>query len=109
MGPKDIVDALKYTRELPYIKNTYDGLINANQMLEGKKRRYRGELFDLKNEISKTKNSLRYYQSSLEEKRNKIASMDKKIVQLNGVIERIQNNNEEYQKIEQKVNKYFNR
>jgi hypothetical protein len=40
----------------------------------------------------------------LKDKRNKIAAMDKKLVQLNGLIERIQNNNEEYQKIEQKVN-----
>jgi chromosome segregation ATPase len=104
MGPKDIVDALKYTRELPYIKNKYLGLIDANQTLEDKKKSSRAELFALKNEISESKNSLRYYKSSLKDKKNKIAAMDKKIVQLNGLIDRIQNNNEEPQKIEQKVN-----
>jgi hypothetical protein len=69
MGPKDMVNALKYTRELPYIENTYDGLINANQILENKKKTSRGELFDLKNKTSKLKNSLRYYQSSLNDKK----------------------------------------
>jgi hypothetical protein len=102
MGTKDMVSALKYTRELPYIENTYQGLINANQILEDKKKRSRGELFTLKNEIFKSKNSLRYYQSCLKGKTNKIAAMDKKILQLNAAIEHIQNNNEEYQKIEQK-------
>jgi hypothetical protein len=48
------------------------------------------------------KNSLRYYQSSLKDKNNKIAAMNKKIVQLNGLIEHIKNDKEEYQKIEQK-------
>ena len=58
MGPKDIVNALKYTRELPYIENIYDGLLNANQILEDKKKSSRGELFAIVNEVSKTKNSL---------------------------------------------------
>src|SRR5919198_2827324 len=53
MGTKDIMNALKYTRELPYIEKTYDGLIYANQMLEGKKKRSRGELFTWKNERTK--------------------------------------------------------
>jgi hypothetical protein len=67
-----------------------------------KKKNSKEELFAIVDKISKTKNCLRYYQSSLKDKRNKIAAMDKKIVQLNGLS--IQNNNEEYQKIEQKVN-----
>jgi hypothetical protein len=102
METKDIVNALKYTRELPYIESTYDGLINANQILEDKKKNSRGELLALKNEILKSKNSLRYYQSSLKDKRKKIAAMDKKIVQLNAVIDRTQNDNEEHQKMEEK-------
>ena len=38
-----------------YSQCTYDGLINANQILEDKKKSSRGELFDLKNEITKSK------------------------------------------------------
>jgi hypothetical protein len=86
MGPEDIVNALKYTHELPYIENTYDGLINANQILEDKKKSSRGELFALKNEISKSKNSLQYYRSVLKDKRRKIVNMDKKAAAINNTI-----------------------
>jgi hypothetical protein len=75
---KDIVNALKYTRELPYIENKYHVLLSQIETLEDKKRISKSELFAVVNEIIKSKDSLRYYQSSLKDKRNKIAAMDKK-------------------------------
>jgi transcriptional regulator with XRE-family HTH domain len=102
MTQKDIVNALKYANQLPSLENEFQILVNQIRTLKEKKKLSKSELFTLVNEISKTKNSLRYYQSSLKDKNNKIAAMDKKIVQLNAVIERIQNDNEEHQKMEQK-------
>jgi hypothetical protein len=98
MTQKDIVNALKYANQLPSLENEFQILVNQIRTLEEKKRISRAELFAVVNEISKTKGSLRYYKLALKAKRKIIVDMDKKIVQLNGLIERIQNNNEEYHK-----------
>jgi hypothetical protein len=73
MTQKDIVDALKYANQLPFLENEFQILVNQIQTLQEKKRLSKSELFSLVNEISKSKNSLRYYQSSLKDKTNKIA------------------------------------
>src|SRR6266487_1185364 len=89
MGEQDIVDALKFGKELPYLKDQFQLIVEEIDSLEYKRNGLRTVLSALQNQISTTKDSLKIYQSAIDEKIQSIAEAHKKLAQL----ENIKNNN----------------
>ena len=108
MTEKDVVDALKFGKELPHLKDQFQLVVEEINSLEYKKNGLRTVLSALQNQISKTRESLKIYQSAVDDKIQNIAESHKKLAQL----ESIKNNNKNYQKIqsiaEQKANDILN-
>jgi transposase len=104
MSEQDVVDALKFGKELPQLKDQFQLLIEEIDNLEYKKNNSKTVLSALQNQISAAKNSLKIYESALDDKIQDMADMHKKLDQL----ENIKNNSKDYQQIEklaeQKVN-----
>jgi DNA repair exonuclease SbcCD ATPase subunit len=96
MGEQDVVDALKFGKELPQLKDQFQILVEEINSLEDKRNSQRAVLYTLQNQISITKDSLKLYQSAVDEKIQSIAEANKKLEQ----IENIKNNSKNYQKIE---------
>jgi hypothetical protein len=107
MGEQDVVDALKFGKELPQLKDQFQILVEEIDSLEYKKNGLRTVLSALQNQISTAKDSLKIYQSAIDDKIQDIAEAHKKLAQL----ENIKNNNKDYQEIEniaeQKANDIF--
>jgi hypothetical protein len=105
---KDIVNAIKYANDLPYLENKVQQILYDVDALERKINDFRIALSALQNQISAAKDSLKYCQSALDDKIQYITAMHKKLEQL----ENIKNNNKDYQKIErvaeQKANDILN-
>jgi len=80
------VDALKFGKELPQLKDQFQLLIEEIQRLEYRRNSLRTALSALQNQISTTKNSLKLYQPALDEAHKKLAQLEK-----------IKNNNKNYQ------------
>ena len=62
MSEQDVVDALKFGKQLPYLKDQFQILVEEINSLEYKRNGLRAALSVLQNQISTTKNSLRVYQ-----------------------------------------------
>jgi len=108
MSEHYLVDALKFGKELPYLKEQFLLLVDEINSLEYKKNNFKAVLSALQNQISTARDSLKIYQSALDEKIQNIDEAHKKLAQL----ESIKNNNKNYQKIqsiaEQKANDILN-
>jgi hypothetical protein len=108
MSEQDVVDALKFGKELPQLKDQFLLLVEEIDNLEYKKNNSKTVLSALQNQISTTKDSLKIYQSAVDEKIQNIAEAHKKLAQL----ENIKSNSKNYQKIEriaeQKANDILN-
>jgi hypothetical protein len=108
MSEKDVVDALKFGKELPHLKDQFQLLVEEINNLEYKRNGLRTALSALQNQISAAKDSLKFFQSILDQKIQTMAETDKKLARL----ENIKNNNKDYQKIEsiaeQKANEILN-
>jgi hypothetical protein len=108
MGEKDVVDALKFGKELPNLKDQFQLLVEEINNLEYKRNGLKTVLSALQNQISAARDSLKLYQSTLDDKIQHISHMHKKLAQL----ENIKNNNKDYQMIErvaeQKANDILN-
>jgi hypothetical protein len=97
MSEQNVVDALKFGKELPHLKDQFQLLVEEINNLEYKRNGLRTVLSALQNQISAAKDSLKFFQSILDQKIQTMAETDKKLAQL----ENIKNNDKDYQKIEQ--------
>jgi hypothetical protein len=108
MSEQNVVDALKFGKELPHLKDQFQLLVEEINNLEYKRNGVRTALSALQNQISAAKDSLKFFQSILDQKIQNMAETDKKLAQL----ENIKNNDKDYQKIErvaeQKANDILN-
>jgi hypothetical protein len=108
MSEQNVVDALKFGKELPHLKDQFQLLVEEINSLEYKRNGLRTALSALQNQISATKDSLKFFQSILDQKIQTMAETDKKLAQL----ENIKNNDKDYQEIErvaeQKANDILN-
>jgi hypothetical protein len=108
MSEQNVVDALKFGKELPHLKDQFQLLVEEINNLEYKRNGLRTVLSALQNQISAAKNSLKFFQSILDQKIQNMAETDRKLAQL----ENIKNNNKDYQEIEkiaeQKANHILN-
>jgi septal ring factor EnvC (AmiA/AmiB activator) len=96
MTEQDVVDALRFGKELPQLKDQFELLVEEINSFECKKNSLRAVLSALQNQISTAKNSLKLYQSALDDKIQNIAVVQKKLARL----ENIKNSNKDYQQIE---------
>jgi beta-glucosidase-like glycosyl hydrolase len=96
MTEQDVVDALKFGKELPHLKDQFQILVEEINDLEYKRNSFRAVLSVLQNQISAARDSLKIYESTLDDKIQDIAEVHKKLEQL----ENIKNNSKNYQKIE---------
>ena len=77
MGEQAVVDALKFGKELPHIKDQFQLLVEEINNLEYKRNGLRTVLSALQNQISAAKDSLKSFQSILGQKIQNIAETDK--------------------------------
>src|SRR6187200_3466397 len=96
MSEQDVVEALKFGKQLPQLKDQFQILVEEINSLEDKKNSQRAVLSTLQNQISITKDSLKIYQSAVDDKIQNISDMQKKLARL----ENIKNNSKDYQEIE---------
>jgi hypothetical protein len=96
MSERDVVDALKFGKELPHLKDQFLLLVEEIDSLESKKNNFKTVLSALQKQISAAKDSLKIYESAIDDKIQDMADMHKKLDQL----ENIKNNNKDYQQIE---------
>jgi hypothetical protein len=96
MSEQDVVDALKFGKELPQLKDQFELLVEEINSLEDKKNNSKTVLSALQNQISAARDSLKIYQSALDDKIQNISDMQKKLARL----ENIKNNSKDYQEIE---------
>jgi hypothetical protein len=96
MSEQNVVDALKFGKELPHLKDQFQLLVEEINSLEYKRNGLRTVLSALQNQISAAKDSLKFFQSILDQKIQTMAETDKKLAQL----ENIKNNSKHYQEIE---------
>jgi hypothetical protein len=108
MSEHHVVDALRFGKELPQLKDQFELLVEEINNLEYKKNSLRAVLSALQSQNNAAKDSLKIYQLALDDKIQNIAESHKKLAQL----ESIKNNNKNYQKIEklaeQKANDVLN-
>jgi hypothetical protein len=108
MSEQNVVDALKFGKELPHLKDQFQLLVEEINSLEFKRNGLRTALSALQNQIYAAKDSLKSFQSILDQKIQNMAETGKKLAQL----ENIKNNNKDYQTIEriaeQKTNDILN-
>jgi hypothetical protein len=93
MSEQNVVDALKFGKELPHLKDQFQLLVEEINNLEYKRNGLRTVLSALQNQISAAKDSLKSFQSILDQKIQNMAETDKKLAQL----ENIKNNDKDYQ------------
>lgn len=96
MSEQDVVDALKFGKELPHLKDQFQILVEEINDLEYKRNSFRAALSVLQNQITTARDSLKIYESTLDDKIQDIAEAHKKLEQL----ENIKNNSKNYQKVE---------
>jgi predicted nucleic acid-binding Zn-ribbon protein len=96
ISEKEVVDALKFGKELPQLKDQFQLLIEEIQRLEYRRNSLRTALSALQNQTSAAEDSLRLYESAVDDKIQSIAEAHKKFAQL----ENIKNNSKDYRKIE---------
>ncbi len=96
MSDQNVVDALKFGKELPHLKDQFLLLVEEIDSLEYKRNGLRTVLSALQNQYLQ-RDSFKSFQSILDQKIQNIAETDKKLAQL----ENIKNNDKDYQKIEQ--------
>jgi hypothetical protein len=105
---QDVVEALRFGKELPQLKDQFQILVEEINSLEDKRNSLRAALSALQNQISAAKDSLKIYDSTLDDKIQDITKAYKKLEQL----ENIKNNSKNYQKVErvaeQKANDILN-
>jgi hypothetical protein len=89
MSEQDVVEALKFGKELPQLKDQFHLLIEEIDSLEYRRNSLRTALSALQNQIFAARDSLKLYQSALDEAHKKLAQLEK-----------IKNNNKNYQHIE---------
>ena len=82
MTEQDVVDALKFGKELPQLKDQFQILVEEINSLEYQKNNSKTVLSALQNQISTTKDSLKIYQSAIDDKIQDIAEARKKLAQL---------------------------
>jgi len=68
MSEQNVVDALRFGKELPHLKDQFQLLVEEINSLEYKKNSLRAVLSALQNQINTTRNSLKIYQSAVDEK-----------------------------------------
>ena len=78
MNEQDIMDVLKYVKELPYLEDMYEQLIKDVDDLDYKKCKFREELSYLQNEIPKLRNAVKWYESELEVKTREVSGLNSK-------------------------------
>jgi hypothetical protein len=66
MSEQNVVDALRFGKELPHLKDQFQLLVEEINSL--KKNSLRAVLSALQNQINTTRNSLKIYQSAVDEK-----------------------------------------
>jgi hypothetical protein len=96
MSEHHVVDALRFGKELPQLKDQFELLVEEINNLEYKKNSLRAVLSALQSQNNAAKDSLKIYQLALDDKIQNIAESHKKLAQL----ESIKNNSKNYQKIE---------
>jgi hypothetical protein len=96
MSEQDVVDALKFGKELPHLKEQFLLLVEEIDNFEYKKNNFKTVLSALQKQISAAKDSLKIYESAIDDKIQDMADMHKKLDQL----ENIKNNNKDYHQIE---------
>jgi transposase/flagellar motility protein MotE (MotC chaperone) len=108
MTEQDVVEALRFGKELPQLKDQFQMLVEEINSLEDKRNSLRTALTALQNQITTARDSLKIWQSALDDKIQDIAEAHKKLAQLDN----IKNNNKDYQEIEriaeQKANGILN-
>jgi hypothetical protein len=73
MSEQNVVDALKFGKELPQLKDQFHLLIEEIQRLEYRRNSLRTALSVLQNQISAAEDSLRLYESAVDDKIQNIA------------------------------------
>jgi predicted nucleic acid-binding Zn-ribbon protein len=77
MSEQNVVDALKFGKELPHLKDQFQLLVEEINNLEDKRNGLRIVLSALQNQISAAMDSLKSFQSILGQKIQNIAETDK--------------------------------
>lgn len=77
MTEQDVVDALKFGKELQHLKDQFQILVEEINSLEDKRNSLRAAISALQNQISAAKDSLKIYQSALDDKIQNISDMQK--------------------------------
>jgi predicted transport protein len=68
MGEQDVVDALRFGKELPHLKDQFKLLVEEINSLEDKRNSLRAAISALQNRISAARDSLKIWQSALDDK-----------------------------------------
>jgi transposase len=107
MQEEDIVNALKYVKELPSLENRVQQTKKELENIESNKNSSNAELFILERQVSKLKENMEMYQSSIGDKGEEMAYLNNELAKIQSLIDKIKNG-EDYQKItkiaEQEVN-----
>jgi hypothetical protein len=67
MGEQDVVEALKFGKGLPHLKDQFQLLVEEINSIEFKRNNLRTALSVLQNQITTTRDSLKIYESTLDE------------------------------------------
>jgi len=82
MSEKGVVDALKFGKELPHLRDQFLLLVEEIDSFESKKNNFKTVLSALQKQISAAKDSLKIYESAIDDKIQDMADMHKKLDQL---------------------------
>ena len=74
MNDQDILNLMKYVKELPHLEDMYELLIKDVDELDHRKCKFREELSFLQNEMTKLRNALKWYKSELDSRAKKFLS-----------------------------------
>jgi hypothetical protein len=78
MNDQDILNVLKYVKEIPYLKDTYEQLIKDVDGFDYKRCKFREELSFLQYQLPKLRNALKWYKSELEVKTKQVSELNLK-------------------------------
>ena len=110
MSSEQVVNAVDIAiHKLPYMESLYKQLKDEVDKMQRTRQQLENYLHKLKEEIASTKELLNSYSSSCERKRQEAENLNKEILRLETIVSRLQNNNEEYLKINKTVEEEVSR
>jgi transposase len=96
MKEEDIINGLKYAKELPSLENRVQQTKEELGNIESNKNSTNADLLILEKQVSKLKGDLELYQSSMHDKREEMAYLNNELAEIQSLIDTIKNG-EDYQ------------